>query len=168
MKAIVCTKYGTPDVLELREVEKPTPNEDEALIKVHAASLNAADLEILRGTWSARFGGPLKPMHKILGSDIAGRIEAVGSKIKQFQPGDAVFADVFGLGSGSFAEYISVPESALALMLTSVSFEQAAAVPVAAVTALQGLRDQGHIQPGQKVIINRGVWRGGDVCSADC
>src|SRR4030043_1292082 len=161
MKAIVCTKYGTPDVLELREVEKPTPKEDEALIKVHAASLNAADLEILRGTWSARFAGPLKPRHKILGSDIAGRIEAVGRNVKQFQPGDEIWGDLSVCSWGGFAEYVSVPEKALVLKPANISFEEAAAVPMAAVTALQGLRDKGRIQSGQKVLINGASGGGG-------
>jgi NADPH:quinone reductase-like Zn-dependent oxidoreductase len=167
MKAIVCTKYGTPDVLELREVEKPTPNEDEALVKVHAASLNAADLEILRGTWSARISGPLKPTHKILGSDIAGRIEAVGRNVKHFRPGDEIWGDLsFPLGFGAFAEYVCVPENALRLKPARMTFEEAAAVPSAGANALQNLRgvgssspsfllsDKGKIQPGQKVLIN--------------
>ncbi len=167
MKAIVCTKYGIPDVLELREVEKPTPNEDEALVKVHAASLNSADLEMLRGTWSARFGEPLKPMHKILGSDIAGRIEAVGRNVKHFRPGDEIWGDLsFPLGFGAFAEYVCVPENALRRKPASMTFEEAAAVPSAAVVALNNLRgvgssspsfllsDKGKIQPGQKVLIN--------------
>jgi NADPH:quinone reductase-like Zn-dependent oxidoreductase len=167
MKAIVCTKYGAPDVLELREVEKPTPNEDEALVKVHAASLNAADLEILRGTWSARFTGPLKPMHKILGSDIAGRIEAVGRNVKHFRPGDEIWGDLsFPLGFGAFAEYVCVPENALRLKPARMTFEEAAAVPSAGANALQNLRgvgssspsfllsDKGKIRPGQKVLIN--------------
>ena len=151
MKAIVCTKYGPPDVLQLKEVEKPTPKEDEALVKVHAASLNAADLETLRGTWVVRIGGPLKPMYKILGADIAGRVEAVGRNVKQFQPGD----EIFGCSDfGAFAEYVCVTENALVLKPTSTTFEEAATVPIAALTALQGLRDKGQIQPGQKVLIN--------------
>jgi len=167
MKAIICTKYGPPDVLELKEVEKPTPKEDEALVKVHAASLNAADLEILRGTWSARFAGPLKPIHKILGSDIAGRIEAVGRNVKQFRPGDEIWGDLsFPLGYGVFAEYVCVPENALRLKPARMTFEEAAAVPSAGVVALHNLRgvgssspsfllsDKGEIQPGQKVLIN--------------
>jgi NADPH:quinone reductase-like Zn-dependent oxidoreductase len=167
MKAIVCTKYGTPDVLELREVEKPTPNEDEALVKVHASSLNAADLENLRGTWSARFTGLRKPMHKILGSDIAGSIEAVGRNVKHFRTGDEIWGDLsFPLGFGAFAEYVCVPENALRLKPASMTFEEAAAVPSAAVVALHNLRgvgssspsfllsDRGQIQPGQKVLIN--------------
>ena len=103
MKAIVCTKYGSPDVLQLKEVEKPIPRENEVLVKIHAASLNVADFEILRGAWSARFIGPLKPKNKIPGSDIAGRVEAVGRNIKQFQPGDEVFGDLFMCGFGAFA-----------------------------------------------------------------
>ena len=166
MKAIVYTEYGSPDVLQLKEVEKPTPKEDEALVRVHAASVNAADFEMLRGTWSARFGGLLKPKHKILGSDIAGRIEAVGRNVTQFQPGDEVFGDLSERGFGAFAEYVCVPENALRLKPSSMTFEEAAAVPSAGVVALQNLRgvgssslsfllsDKGHIQSGQKVLIN--------------
>ena len=166
MKAIVCTKYGSPDVLQLKEVEKPTPKEDEVLVKVHAASLNAADLETLRGTPLVRIGGPLKPRYKILGSDIAGRIEAVGRNVKQFQPGDEIWGDLSAHGYGTFAEYVCVPENALRLKPASMTFEEAAAVPSAAVVALQNLRcagpsspspilsDTGQIQPGQKVLIN--------------
>jgi NADPH:quinone reductase-like Zn-dependent oxidoreductase len=166
MKAIVYTKYGSPDVLQLKEVEKPTPKEDEALVRVHASSLNAADFEMLRGTWSARFGGLLKPRHKILGSDIAGRIEAVGRNVKQFQPGDEVFGDLSACGFGAFAEYVCVPENALRLKPANMTFEEAAAVPSAGVVALQNLRgvgssslsfllsDKGQIQSGQKVLIN--------------
>jgi len=94
MKAIVYTKYGPPDVLQLKRVEKPTPKDNQVLVKIHAASINAADLDFLRGTWIVRFGGPLKPKYKILGSDIAGRVEAVGRNAKQFQPGDEVFGDL--------------------------------------------------------------------------
>jgi NADPH:quinone reductase-like Zn-dependent oxidoreductase len=112
MKAIVYTKYGSPDVLQFQEVEKPAPKEDEALVKVRAASLNMADYEVLSGSWSARFGGPLKPKHKILGSDIAGRIEAVGRNVKHFQPGNEVWGDLSILGYGAFAEYVCVPENA--------------------------------------------------------
>jgi NADPH:quinone reductase-like Zn-dependent oxidoreductase len=157
MKAIVYTKYGAPDVLHLAEVNKPALTEEKVLVKVHAASINAADWHLLTADpFPLRLMGVglFKPKNTILGADIAGSVEAVGRNVKQFRPGDAVFGDVFGLGSGSFAEYISVPESALALKPSNVSFEQAAAVPVAAVTALQGLRDHGHIQPGQKVLIN--------------
>jgi len=154
MKAIVCTKYGAPDVLQLKEVGRPTPKEDEALVKVHAASVNAADVEILRGTWVARFGGPLRPQHKIPGSDIAGTVEAVGRNAKQFQPGDEVFGDLFESGFGGFAEHVCARENALALKPANVTWEEAAAVPQAALVALQGLRDKGQIRPGQKVLIN--------------
>ena len=157
MKAIVYHNYGSPNVLHLEEVAKPTPKDNEVLVKVYAASINAADWHMLTADiFLIRLMGMglLKPKNTILGADIAGCVEAVGRNVKQFRCGDAVFGDVFGYGSGSFAEYVSVPESALVLKPSNVSFEEAAAVPLAAVTALQGLRDQGHIQPGQKVLIN--------------
>ncbi len=155
MKAIVCTKYGSPDVLRLREVQRPIPQDDEVLAKVHAASLNAADFEILRGTWVARFGGPLRPQHKIPGSDIAGRVEAVGSNVKQLQPGDEIWGDLsFPYGYGTFAEYVCVSEKALVMKPASMTFEEASTYPQAALIAFQTLRDKGKIQPGQKVLIN--------------
>jgi NADPH:quinone reductase-like Zn-dependent oxidoreductase len=154
MKAIVCTKYGSPDVLELKEVEKPFPNDDEVLINIYAASLNAADFEYLRGAWSARIVGPLKPRYKILGSDIAGRVETVGRNIEQFQPGDEVFGDSSLCGFGAFAEYVCVPENALALKPASMTYEEVATYPQAAIVALQGLREKRPIQPEQKVLIN--------------
>ncbi len=157
MKAIVYTKYGPPDVLQLKEVEKPTPKDDEVLIKVHAASANAYDWHMLRADpFLVRLmgGGLLKPKHKILGVDVAGRVEAVGRNVKHFQPGDEVFGDVSGCGCGGFAEYVCARENALALKPASMSFDGAAVVPLAAITALQGLRDKGQIQPGQKVLIN--------------
>jgi len=155
MKAIVCTKYGSPDVLQLKEVAKPFPKDDEVLVKVLATSLNAADFETLRGMWSARFGGPLRPMYKILGTDLAGRVEAVGRNIKQFQPGDEVWGDLsFPYGFGTFAEYVCVSENALALKPASMTFEEASTYPQAAIIPLQSLRDRGKIQPGQKVLIN--------------
>jgi len=154
MKAIVCYKYGSPDVLQLKEVEKPTPKDNEVLVKVHAASLNAADVETLRGVFVVRIAAPLKPKYKILGSDIAGRVEAVGRKVKQFQPGDEIWGDLFVCGFGAFAEYVSVPENALALKPASMTFEEAATYPQAAILALQNLRDKRPIQPGQKVLIN--------------
>lgn len=157
MKAIVFTKYGPPDVLQLKEVEKPTPKDDEVLVKVHAASVNSYDWELLRGTFFSRlFFGLLKPKIKILGVDIAGRVEAVGRNLKQFQPSDEVFGDISACGWGGFAEYVCASENALALKSASMTFEQVAAVPQAAVLALQGLRDKGQIQPGQKVLINGG------------
>jgi len=157
MRAIVYEKYGPPEVLQLKEVEKPTPKEDEILVKVHAASVNYPDWAFVRGEpFMVRLTGSglLKPKNTILGADIAGRIEAVGRNAKQFQPGDEVFGDISECGFGGFAEYVSVPENALALKPTNITFEEAAVVPQAATTALQGLRDKGQIQPGQKVLIN--------------
>jgi len=156
MKAIVFTKYGPPDVLQLKEVEKPTPKDDEVLIKVHAASINSWDWELLRGKpfVNRLLFGLLKPKIKILGADIAGRVEAVGRNVKQFQPGDGVFGDISGCGWGGFAEYVCASENALVLKPASMTFEEVAAVPQAAVLALQGLRDKGQIQPGQNVLIN--------------
>lgn len=158
MKAIVYTKYGSPDVLNLEEVREPTPRDDEVLIKVHAASVNARDWRLLRADpFLVRLNlGLLKPKHNTLGSDIAGRVEAVGGNVKQFQPGDEVFGDLSGggFGGGGFAEYVCARENALVSKPADMTFEEAAAVPMAAVTALQGLRDKGRIQPGQKVLIN--------------
>ncbi|MHB8778902.1 MAG: NAD(P)-dependent alcohol dehydrogenase [Anaerolineales bacterium] len=153
MKAIVYTEYGSPDVLQFKDVEKPMPKDDEVLIKVHAASVNAYDWHFLTADiFLIRLmgGGLLKPKYTRLGADIAGRIEAVGRNIKQFQPGD----EVFGMVKGGFAEYACAPESALALKPVNTSFDEAAAIPMAAITALQGLRDEGQIQAGQKVLIN--------------
>ncbi len=157
MKAIVYQEYGSPDVLRLQEVERPTLKDDQVLIRVHAASVNARDWHLLTAdVFLVRLmgGGLLKPKYTILGSDIAGRVEAIGRNVKQFQPGDEVFGDISASGDGGFAEYVSVPESALAQKPANLSFEQAAAVPLAAVTALQGLRDKGQIQSGHKVLIN--------------
>ena len=157
MKAIVYHKYGLPDVLEIQEVEKPTTKDNEVLIRVHAASVNYAGWGFLRGKpFLIRLmaGGLLKPKNKILGADIAGQVEAVGRNIKQFQPGDAVFGDISECGWGGFAEYVCASEDALVLKPANISFEEAAAVPMAAVTALQGIRDKGKIQSGQKVLIN--------------
>jgi NADPH:quinone reductase-like Zn-dependent oxidoreductase len=156
MKAIVNTHYGSPEVLQLKEVEIPTPQDNEVLVKVHAASVNAGDWHLLRGKpFLVRLSsGLLKPKNEILGADIAGRVEAVGRNVKQFQLGDEVFGNTARYGFGGFAEYISIPENALVPKPANISFEEAAAVPQAALTALQGLRDKGHIQPGQKVLIH--------------
>ncbi len=155
MKAIVCMKYGAPADLQLKEVPKPTPDDDQVLVKVHAASLNAADLETLRGVFIVRMASPRKPMHKILGSDIAGRVEAVGREVVQFQPGDEVWGDLsYPHGLGAFAEYVCVSENALAPKPASMRFEEAATYPQAAIVALQSLRDKGQLQPGQKALIN--------------
>jgi NADPH:quinone reductase-like Zn-dependent oxidoreductase len=156
MKAIVYTKYGSPDVLEFKEVAKPTPKDDEVLIKVIAVSVNAADLHLLRADpFLIRLSsGLFKPKNEILGSDIAGRVEAVGRNVQQFKPGDEVFGDISAGGWGGFAEYACARADALVLKPANISFEEAAAVPMAAVTALQGLRKKGKIQSGQKVLIN--------------
>ena len=157
MKAIVRTKYGSPDVLKLEEIPEPTAGDDEVLVKVQAVGVNAADLENLRADpLYVRFSGfdLLTPKIKVLGSDVAGRVETVGRNVTEFQPGDQVFGDIFYHGLGGFAECVCVPESApLVLKPDSLTFEQAAAIPQAAVIALQGLRDKGKVQPGQKVLI---------------
>ena len=156
MRAVICREYGPPDVLELQEIETPTPEDDEVLVKVHAASANAGDWHLLRADpFILRLMGfgLLKPKHKIPGSDIAGRVEAVGRGVKKLQPSDEVFGEVSGFGFGAFAEYVCVPEKALALKPAGATFEEAAAVPLAGLTALRGLRDQGRIRSGQKVLI---------------
>jgi NADPH:quinone reductase-like Zn-dependent oxidoreductase len=154
MKAMVYTKFGPPDVLQLKEVERPIPKANEILIKVRAASANAYDWRHLRADpFLIRFmgAGLFKPRHQILGADIAGTVEAVGRDVKQFKPGDEVFGDG---GYGGFAEYVCVAEARFVLKPADLTFENAAAVPMAALTALQGLRDHGKIQAGQKVLIN--------------
>jgi len=158
MKAIVCTKYGSPDVLQLQEVAKPAPKDDEVLIKIHAASVNARDWRFMRAKpffIRLRPGGFLQPKNKILGADLAGRVEAIGNNVKQFRPGDEVFGYLpSATGRGTFTEYVCAKENMITLKPANITFEQAAAVPVAAMTALQGLRDKGNIQLGQKVLIN--------------
>jgi NADPH:quinone reductase-like Zn-dependent oxidoreductase len=151
MKAIVQARYGPPDVLQLKEVEKPAPKENQVLVKVQAASVNAGDWHGMRANpFLVRVGeGLLRPKDPRFGSDVAGRVEAVGENVKQFRPGD----EVFGCAKGAFAEYVLAREAYLALKPTNRSFEEAAAVPVAALTALQGLRDAGGIRPGQAVLI---------------
>ncbi len=153
MKAIVATKYGPPEFLQFRDVEKPTPKDYQVLVRVHAASVNAYDWHMLEGKpFLARLmgGGLLKPKNTRPGSDIAGRVEAVGSSVKQFH----VDNEVFGFCVGGFAEYACAREDLLVLKPANVTFEEAAATPLAALTALQGLRDKGKIQAGQKVLIN--------------
>ena len=157
MKAIVYEKYGPPDVLQLKDVEKPTPGDDEVLIRVHAASVTPLDWHFLTGKpFMARIvaGGPFKPKRKVLGPDVAGRVEAVGANFKQFRPGDEVFGISFN--NGAFAEYLCVPEAQMQMVPkpTDTSFEEAAAVPFAAATALTCLRDLGQIQSGQEILIN--------------
>lgn len=156
MKAIVYHNYGSPDVLNLADVPKPSPKDDEVLIKIRAASASATDWHFLRGTpfFLRFFSGLREPKNTILGSDVAGEVEAVGRSITQFQPGDALFGGLPRSGFGSFAEYVCTAASTLALKPDNLSFEEAAAVPLAATTALQGLRDIGQIQQGHKVLIN--------------
>ncbi len=158
MKAVVYTKFGAPDiVLRLKEVEKPTPRDNELLVKVHAASINFGDWGFVRGKpFIVRLmgAGLLKPKNTILGSDIAGRVDAVGRNVKQLQPGDEVFGELAMSGWGGFAEYACAPENVLALKPANLTFEEAAAVPQAAVVALHGLRDGGRVQPGERVLVN--------------
>jgi NADPH:quinone reductase-like Zn-dependent oxidoreductase len=155
MKAIVCTQYGPPDLLQFKEIAKPLPADNEALVKICAASANPLDWRIMRGDpFFVRLAfGLRKPKIEVLGSDFAGRVEAVGKDVTEFQPGDEVFG-AKGFVGGAFAEYVCAREEDLVKKPVHVSFEQAAAVPIAALTALQGLRDKGHIRPGQKVAID--------------
>jgi len=156
MKAIVFHKYGSLDSIELIEAEKPSPKDNEVLVKVHASSINSWDWDLLKGIPFANrlMFGLLKPKTRIIGCDIAGRVEKVGRKVKQLQTGDEIFGDISGSGMGGFAEYVCVPENIIALKPDGMTFEEAAAVPHTGVLALQGLRDKGHIQKGQKVLIN--------------
>ncbi|NQY63154.1 MAG: NAD(P)-dependent alcohol dehydrogenase [Alteromonadaceae bacterium] len=157
MKAVVYNKFGLPDVLELKEVAQPAPKANEVLIKIHAVSINDWDWGLLRGKSfiNRMFYGLLKPKtDKILGSDIAGTVEAVGRNVKDFKPGDDVFGDLCANGWGGFAEYVCAPEKVLVLKPSDMSFEQAAAIPQAAVLALQAVRDLRPSQSGLKVLIN--------------
>ena len=157
MKAVVYEKYGPPEEAhQLKEIEKPVPKENEVLVKIHASAINSSDATLTRGKpfLGRLWQGFFKPKNTTLGSDIAGKIEAVGVNVKQFKPGDEVFGDIGDMGFGGFAEYVSAPENALVLKPINLTFEEAAAVPQASVVALQGLRDHGHIQKGQKVLIN--------------
>ena len=152
MKAIVYYQYGSPDVLELKEIDKPVVTDDDVLVRVHAAALNAGDVFFMRGSpWVARMVvGFRRPKNHILGWDVAGRVKAVGKKVTRFQPGDEVYSSC----NHTLAEYACAAEDKFAMKPANLSFEQAAAVPTAAITALQGLRDAGKLQPGQKVLIN--------------
>ncbi|MBS4195180.1 NAD(P)-dependent alcohol dehydrogenase [Lederbergia citri] len=155
MKAMVYNKYGTTNVLNLKEIEIPTLKENEVLVKIHAVSVNSWDWDLLRGKpFLARLGGMLKPKYKILGADIAGKVEAIGREVSHISVGDEVFGDVSWCGWGGFAEYVSVNAEALTLKPASMTFEEAAAIPQAGVLALQGLRDKGQIHEAKKVLIN--------------
>lgn len=157
MKAMITTRYGPPEVLQLNEIATPVPAADQVLVKLYASSVNPLDSFSMRGPlfFLPSVGKLLKPKHKVIGADLAGRVESVGKDIKMFHPGDEVFGASFeGKGMGCFAEYVCAMEDRLALKPDSLSFEEAAAVPVAAITALQALRDHGHIERGQKVLID--------------
>ena len=156
MQAFISENYGPPEMLRMAEVEKPVPVADEALVKVLAVSVNPADWRSMRAKpfFSRATLGLLRPKHRILGGDISGRVETVGSRVTQFMPGDDVYANLLDHGLGGFAEYVSVPVEVMSLKPANLSFEEAAAVPMAAVTALQGLRHHGEVQAGQRVLIN--------------
>jgi NADPH:quinone reductase-like Zn-dependent oxidoreductase len=156
MKAVVYKKYGPPSVLQFQEIVKPIPKENEVLVSVYAASVNSWDWDLLKGKpFLVRIiGGLLKPRHKILGADIAGKVESVGSNVKDFKPGDEVFGDIAGCGFGGFAEYVAVPEKFLATKSPVMTFEQSASLPQAGLLALQGLRYKGTIKQGQQILIN--------------
>lgn len=157
MRAVCQTRYGGPEVLELADLERPTPGEGEVLIEVCHTALNAGDWHLMRGTpFLVRliFGGIFRPKIKILGADVAGRVTAVGPGVTRFQPGDAVFGNLSESGMGAFAEYACAPETALVKKPDGVSFETAAAAPAAAMSALQALRDCGQLQAGQRVLVH--------------
>ncbi|HEV2928753.1 MAG TPA: NAD(P)-dependent alcohol dehydrogenase [Propionibacteriaceae bacterium] len=159
MKAFIYERYGPPERLRMAQVDKPVAGAGEVLVKMRAASVNAADWHLLRGKplFSRATLGLLRPKHQILGVDIAGQVEAVGSGVTGFQPGDQVYANLLDQGYGGFAEYAVVPVDVMAAKPANLSFEEAAAVPMAAVTALQGLGRHGQLQPEQTVLINGGT-----------
>jgi NADPH:quinone reductase-like Zn-dependent oxidoreductase len=154
MKAMVRSEYGSPDVVQLKEVGKPAPGAGEVLVRAHASSVNMADVDYLRGIFMIRIAAPRRPTHRILGSDIAGRVEAVGKGVTRFKPGDEVFGDLTEYGFGAFAEYATAGEDAFAPKPARLTFEEAATLPQAAVMALQGLGGKAGIQPGAKVLVN--------------
>lgn len=156
MKAIVYSKYGTPDVLGLQDVKQPATKSNEVLVKVFAASVNSWDWDLLKGHHALIrvIGGLRKPKHQVLGADIAGRVEAIGNEVKEFAIGDEVYGDIAERGFGGFAEYVCVPEKLLAKKSPAMTYEQAAALPQAGLLALQGLHYKGSIQPGQQILIN--------------
>jgi len=154
MKAVVYTRYGPPDVLRVTNVAAPVPKDNEVLVRVAAVSLNRSDWETLRGKpLYARIGGPFRPRHHVLGSDIAGRVQAAGPRVTLFRPGQDVFGDILR-HMGGFAQYVCVPESTLAPMPAGMTYAEAAALPQAGAIALQGIRDKGQVQRGQKVLVN--------------
>lgn len=155
MKAIVVPKYGGPEVLQYVDVDKPVPSEHEVLVRNYASSLNASDFEAMRGSWASRLGGPRRTKHKILGTDIAGRVESVGPGVTKFKSGDDVLGDLlYPNGYGAFAEYACASEKVLALKPPSMTFEEAATYPESGIIAMQSLRGKRQIQPGDRVLIN--------------
>ena len=157
MKAIVYEKYGSPDVLELKELPKPTPGDNEVLIKVHAASVNPLDWHALRGKpffYRLSGAGVQKPKNKILGADVAGVVEVAGKNVKKFKPGDEVIGDLYWNNFGAFAQYVCVKEDAISLKPAGTSFEEAASVIQTSITALHALGDPEQNLEGQKVLIN--------------
>lgn len=155
MKAVTYYRYGSTDNLKLEDVPTPTPSDNEVLIKVYAASVNSWDWDLVRGEpFVIRLEGPSKPKHRIIGCDIAGRVEAIGKDVKRFKPGDEVFGDISGCHWGGFAEYVTADEKVLAFKSPSMTFEQAAAIPQAGVLALQGVRDVGKLRAGEKILLN--------------
>jgi NADPH:quinone reductase-like Zn-dependent oxidoreductase len=154
MKAIVCDRYGRPDTLRVEEVDRPVPRKGQVLVEVHSSSLNAADLEILGGSLFARMSGPLRPRHRIPGTDVAGRVVEVGKNVQHLRKGDPVFGDSSMHGRGAFAEYVAMPEKALMKKPENISFQAAATLPQAAKIALQALRGRRPIETGQKVLVN--------------
>lgn len=156
MKAIIYEKYGTPDVLEFKEIEKPIPKNNEVLIKIHACSLNSADARILQANpfVTRLISGLFKPHIKILGADVAGIIEAVGKDVTMFKPGDEVYGDLALHGFGGLAEYVCVKQHVISQKPENFTFEEAATLPMASVTALQAIRDAAKVQPGQDILIN--------------
>jgi len=156
MKAIICNEFGLPDAFRLEEIQTPAPGDNDVLVEVYSASVTYSTLMLVRGKpFIGRLMGMglFKPKQKIPGADIAGRIKTIGKNVSRFQPGDEVFGDLSNFGRGGFAEYVCAPENALALKPINMTFAEAAAVPEAALVALQALRDHGHIQKGQKVLI---------------
>ncbi len=155
MKAVVCDKYGGPEVLKLAEVDKPQPKEIEVLIKIYSASVNSWDWDWIKGSpYILRLGSPFKPKYRIIGCDIAGVVEKTGSNVKRLKPGDEVFGDISAAGWGGFAEFVCADENALAVKPKEMTFDEAAAIPHAGVLALQGLRNEGKIENGQKILIS--------------
>lgn len=154
MKAVVWTDYGSPDNLQLKDVGKPDPKDDEILVRVKATSINSWDWELLSGKSIFNLGGRLKPKYEILGCDISGTVERVGKDVRRFHPGDDIFGDISRDNFGGFAEYVCCREKVLGQKSSKMSFEEAAAAPQASVLALQGLRDKGNIHENQKVLIN--------------